>query len=492
MEEEAVAIDIPTATIAKMKVKELRDELKIRRKMSNGSKADLVARLIKAIADKAPVVSKKEEAAAADDLKGFPPGARWVPLEPSDELVVEPPNLSFNNPRAPTDDEGNPTTLQKKNFPGKFDVPVFVGLSATKKKRQNAARGLPTTNYLPRKAGEPSTAVTLDASSHPAEFMELFLPFDTNQKDDRQNKFPSFATWASWTNTKAIMAGAGDSCYKEFKPFSRHEIRQHFGLYILQGLSPSPSIEMKFKPQSEDPVAGKDLVYNAFGPNAERRHKHFRAFFASQNPLLPVPSKKTHPNSKFVGVCLVNAYEIYKKKCQLEGKAPMSHYKFREKICLAWISPDKYQPQTNTPVEDTTIHQTRASRSESDKKRKRREYMTTKVYDQPAHVRLDATKRHWAKPCVKRTKCKVHRLWNRTTFHNVFECQDCNVEMCLGCWESFHTIPSWDAMEKHLTTHLGPKDGNTTSRGHRGLKKRKKCTSATEGARLSRVASKNN
>jgi hypothetical protein len=43
-------------------------------------------------------------------------------------------------------------------------------------------------------------------------------------------------------------------------------------------------------------VNGSDTCYVSFGLNSERRHKHFRCFFAVQNPLLATPSNKTHPD----------------------------------------------------------------------------------------------------------------------------------------------------------------------------------------------------
>ncbi len=55
---------------------------------------------------------------------------------------------------------------------------------------------------------------------------------------------------------------------------------------------------MKFKPQHEDQVNWSDLCYEVFGKNAEKQHKHFKAFFACQDPMLPTPSKKSHPNDK--------------------------------------------------------------------------------------------------------------------------------------------------------------------------------------------------
>jgi len=66
----------------------------------------------------------------------------------------------------------------------------------------------------------------------------------------------------------------------------------------LQGLCPSPTVKMKFKPQSIDAINGSDLCSSVFNENAEKRHKQFKSFLAAQNPLLHVPSKTSHPNWK--------------------------------------------------------------------------------------------------------------------------------------------------------------------------------------------------
>jgi hypothetical protein len=90
-------------------------------------------------------------------------------------------------------------------------------------------------------------------------------------------ELPSFLLFAKWTNLKATLAGAGGTMYQDWKPFSAEEIRQHLGLYILNGLSPSPRVEHKFRPQRDDVVHGSDFVYRAFGGGAERRHRQFKA-----------------------------------------------------------------------------------------------------------------------------------------------------------------------------------------------------------------------
>jgi len=66
----------------------------------------------------------------------------------------------------------------------------------------------------------------------------------------------------------------------------------------LQGLAPSPQVKYKFQSQAADPVNGNDLCHEVFGKNAKKRHKHFKAFFAVQDPHKAVPNKMTHPNFK--------------------------------------------------------------------------------------------------------------------------------------------------------------------------------------------------
>jgi len=65
-----------------------------------------------------------------------------------------------------------------------------------------------------------------------------------------------------------------------------------------QGLSPSPQIEKKFTPQYKNPVNRNDFVHTSFGGNvtrSRRRHRHFKSFFSSVDPRIPVPNRDTHP-----------------------------------------------------------------------------------------------------------------------------------------------------------------------------------------------------
>ena len=120
----------------------------------------------------------------------------------------------------------------------------------------------------------------------------------------RLHDFPSIELLTKWTNQKAILAGAGKdgTCYKDFVPFTAREFRQHIGVYIFHGLSPSPRVDNKFRPDHFDELHDKHFIYNSFGPNAERRHRHFKAFFSVQDPSIKVPERSLFPNWKVCSI----------------------------------------------------------------------------------------------------------------------------------------------------------------------------------------------
>ena len=70
---------------------------------------------------------------------------------------------------------------------------------------------------------------------------------------------------------------------------------RYFGLYMLNGLNPSPQISRKFNSQLEDPVQGNDMCHNAFGTNAAEQHVDFKGFFTIVDPRNPSATRKTYP-----------------------------------------------------------------------------------------------------------------------------------------------------------------------------------------------------
>ena len=142
----------------------------------------------------------------------------------------------------------------------------------------------------------------LNVNSTPQDWLMAFLPLydGTAQCPDTETNVCFSHKWAKFTNMKAVQMGAGvqGGCYPSFVPFTYNEIEQFIGLYTLQGLNPSPQVEMKFSSQQADPVQGSDLCHGIFGDNTIKRHKQFEAFFSLQDPTKPAPTRKEHPTYK--------------------------------------------------------------------------------------------------------------------------------------------------------------------------------------------------
>ena len=293
-------VDVPG-----MKIVELKEELRRRGCSLTGSKAVLQERLVKAINDNVPL-TKNLSTERAGNLAGvgFSPGAYWELLECNGDYVEE---TTPEGLRAPTVPVGEVPTLKKRNYATKFDRMVFPGKTMLPTRYKNGTlkknrEGKFIYALTPHERTEPNIAFIeknkLDLYSHPADWFNAFMPL----KASDQNSF-CIENLNCWTNVRALMENAGGlgGKYDNFVNFTTVELMKHIGLYLLQALSPSPQVEMKFRSQKDDPVNGNDFVHTSFGGvtwRSEKRHRHFKAFFTSVNPMLPVPSRETHPNWK--------------------------------------------------------------------------------------------------------------------------------------------------------------------------------------------------
>ena len=220
-------------------------------------------------------------------------------------------NNTMPNAHAPTvpRDLADADFKAKQNFGEQFDRNVFSGTKKVPElfknsrtvrdragriqyKKQARVKGEPKQSFLNRHK--------LDRYSEPIEFFDAFMP----QVNNNYGAYlPSISQWTNWTNTKAIMMGAGDTIYRgEWRSFTTKEVRQILGTYIIHGLAPTPRLEYKFYPQSHDPVTGNDFVAANMGKNALRRLHHFKCFFACQNPVLPTPDRNLDPLHKVKGL----------------------------------------------------------------------------------------------------------------------------------------------------------------------------------------------
>ena len=133
----------------------------------------------------------------------------------------------------------------------------------------------------------------LSRHSIPTEFVEPLFPWHEHKINN--NKAFSMALLCEWTNVKAVKLSNGGEHHKNYNHnrdyFTPKDVRQMLGLYVLNGIAHSPSIESKF--DKSDLANGNEFVQRNISLT---RFKHFKAFFACQDPTLPIPPKKEHGN----------------------------------------------------------------------------------------------------------------------------------------------------------------------------------------------------
>ena len=299
--------------VDKMLVSRLKQALVARNLSRYGMKQQLIDRLKEAIRNNIPLANLQDPEVLANMAGvGFATTAHWELLESNDNDVVQD-NLFVEGIqfRAPTTNfplEDIAQQAQKKNYAEIFDKPPFIQKVWLPKRN---ARGRIMTDgggkviYDVDQYSDQTVpniefihANDLSVDSHPVKWFDLFMPM--HRKRQAHPSVCTISDFTTWTNKKAFLcnAGEGGSLYPRWTPFSLDEVARHLGLYILQGLSPSPQIEMKFVSQKDDPVNGNDFVAASFGLDAKRRHKEFKAFFASVDPLKAIPARATHPNWK--------------------------------------------------------------------------------------------------------------------------------------------------------------------------------------------------
>jgi len=359
-------------TMMALKMKELKEELRKRGRSMLGKKGELQERLREAILLNVPVATGNE-ARRHESMSGLDVTARWVLLTPEDEPIPVPQNAD-RSLRPPTEMDGtlsNPKfgmketfvrgvftgTNEKMRYTASFESPAV----RPPKKRVRRSRKLSPTRQLysnetldPRVLGGPNTDFLarygLDETSHPMDWFSAFMPMTQNMnkedpaaanvKGDRTTKF-AVSNWTSYSNAKAMLCNAGEpgSIYAgKFRRFKNDDIMAMIGVYIIDGLAPSPQLMQKMQDQERQPTHGNDRIAAVLGTGWQQKHRSFRHFFASQDPLMTPPPKKQCPNFKVDELfrwlryiwkeawVLGKDFSIDEQSCKMQGK---SEYKTR-------------------------------------------------------------------------------------------------------------------------------------------------------------------
>jgi hypothetical protein len=75
--------------------------------------------------------------------------------------------------------------------------------------------------------------------------------------------------WCSFTNLKAQLSLTEKGYpYPDYRVFTVEELKEHIGLYIYNGVSPSCHVEIKLSLQQVDTIIGNDFICHSFRPNA--------------------------------------------------------------------------------------------------------------------------------------------------------------------------------------------------------------------------------
>ena len=255
-----------------MKVSELKEELAKRGQSTQGLKAVFLEHLKEALGKHLPVLTEADQSACTnDDLKGFAATAWWKPLVPQEFAVPEPENI-VRTLHAPTVSRHDVAFLpQKHNFAEVFDCEPFVAKEKVAWFHQNGHAMLNNgqtvwTEHFTNEGGPKAEFLLengLNVNSTPQDWLMAFLPLynGTARCPDRENNVCFSHKWAKFTNMKAVQMGAGvqGGCYPSFIPFTYNEIEHFIGLYILQGLNPSPQVEINFPVNK--PILCRDQIF---------------------------------------------------------------------------------------------------------------------------------------------------------------------------------------------------------------------------------------
>ena len=125
----------------------------------------------------------------------------------------------------------------------------------------------------------------LGPSAHPVQWLDVMFSRKEHSYERKRNKKWERVSIVSYlknyTNLKALLCHAGYKMYKGRKDLTTAELWKFVGLYVLDGVGPSPRVEIKFKTRAEDPVNGNDLCSEMFGSNVMQRLKMFKCFFSA-------------------------------------------------------------------------------------------------------------------------------------------------------------------------------------------------------------------
>ena len=96
----------------------------------------------------------------------------------------------------------------------------------------------------------------------------------------------------------ATLYNDGLEIHTQFKPFTPIYTEKIISVYILNGLSPSPSVGTKFKPQYLNPINRRYIIYKSINYSVTKIHKGFKNFY--ERPTNSNTFLKSNPIKKWI------------------------------------------------------------------------------------------------------------------------------------------------------------------------------------------------
>jgi hypothetical protein len=144
-------------------------------------------------------------------------------------------------------------------------------------------------------------------------------------------------------------------------------------------------------------------------------------------------------------VSLVNSYIMYRRYCELKGvTSTWTHHNWHEAIGYAHVDPDEYWPRRKSPIRTNT-------KSNAEKRSQRIDTQALSPTRGRLRSRL-ANTGHMPVAAKGIHVCQLHR-WAYKEFNpdepdnakpkgsraSVMKCRECDVHLCIPCFEIFHT-----------------------------------------------------
>ena len=158
-------------------------------------------------------------------------------------------------------------------------------------------------------------------------------------------------------------------------------------------------------------------------------------------------------------VLLINLYVVYCRVMEQAGAKPVTHYEYHKACAIAWIDPEGYrdegQSSYKTPSNNEQDMSTLTSGSSTQRKARFSD-ASLDPWSGALKVRLNRNVPHWPSTPINDQNrnlpaCQLHRWASGIQKRaNIAFCAECNVNLCLDCFQTYHVVYELPAEKEPL------------------------------------------